>query len=493
MYNPTGRDYSLAETHFREALKLYKALERDEPGQLEPTVGVLEHVAECAAARGDVAEARKNLEEAQSRGIAYLEQNPTDSNARNSLCWSYLNAAEATSDGTKKEAWLRAALQHSDIQLRQYPRKITARFVWYEARMCLADVYVKSDRVNHAVQLYEQAVEVAMALCAETRLHYQNPNHCRAIRKMYGELATCLRQAGRDDELKLWVNRYLKWYQTVLLDAVRDPSLLSELWQCQVQLVQLLRTSGEGAKADAALQESFARLSTLELSSDQEPQDALRLAWRAIGHAGLKHWKEGLADFQSAESRSLNWNEIPLSLLVSYMPCKAVSSDSIDTEGQKRLREYLIERVERQAASDGNAWNLIAWSIVSSDDLDRRHSKLGLKWAEKANQFSPNNGGVLNTLGVARYRAGEWERAIEAFGKSMDLRKGGDASDWFFLAMAHWQLGHKDEARKWYDKAVEWMDKNQPKNEELLRFRNEAAELLGISEPAKSTDAAPRP
>ena len=71
--------------------------------------------------------------------------------------------------------------------------------------------------------------------------------------------------------------------------------------------------------------------------------------------------------------------------------------------------------------------------------------------------------------------------------------KRGDATDWFFLAMAHWQLGDKDEARKWYDKAVEWMDKNQPKNEELLRFRAEAAELLGISEPAKSTDAAPQP
>ena len=46
--------------------------------------------------------------------------------------------------------------------------------------------------------------------------------------------------------------------------------------------------------------------------------------------------------------------------------------------------------------------------------------------------------------------------------------------------MANWQLGKKEEARKWYDKAVEWMEKNQPKNEELRRFRAEAAELLRI-------------
>ena len=60
------------------------------------------------------------------------------------------------------------------------------------------------------------------------------------------------------------------------------------------------------------------------------------------------------------------------------------------------------------------------------------------------------------------------------------MRDGGDAIDWFFLAMAHERLGHKDEARTWYDRAAAWMDKNQPKNEELRRFRTEAAELLGI-------------
>ena len=48
--------------------------------------------------------------------------------------------------------------------------------------------------------------------------------------------------------------------------------------------------------------------------------------------------------------------------------------------------------------------------------------------------------------------------------------------------MTHWRLGDKPEARRWYDRAVEWMDKNQPKNEELLRFRSEASELLDVQE-----------
>ena len=61
----------------------------------------------------------------------------------------------------------------------------------------------------------------------------------------------------------------------------------------------------------------------------------------------------------------------------------------------------------------------------------------------------------------------------------MELRKGGDAYDWFFQAMAHWQKGDKDEARKWFDKAVAWTRQKAPKNVELRRFWAEAAELLG--------------
>jgi hypothetical protein len=44
----------------------------------------------------------------------------------------------------------------------------------------------------------------------------------------------------------------------------------------------------------------------------------------------------------------------------------------------------------------------------------------------------------------------------------------------FFLAMAEWQLGNKNAAGKWYDQAVNWMAKNKPKDEELVRFRAEA-------------------
>ena len=86
---------------------------------------------------------------------------------------------------------------------------------------------------------------------------------------------------------------------------------------------------------------------------------------------------------------------------------------------------------------------------------------------------------------MAHYRAGDWKAAIAALEKSLELRKEGDATEWFFLAMAHWKLGRQDEARKWHDRAVAWMEKNNPKHEELRRFREEAAKLLKVEDQLK--------
>ena len=69
--------------------------------------------------------------------------------------------------------------------------------------------------------------------------------------------------------------------------------------------------------------------------------------------------------------------------------------------------------------------------------------------------------------------------------------KGGISHDWFFLAMSHWQLGDKKQARQWYDQAVAWMDKHMPQNEELIRFHAEAAEVLGEKSPPPRREVAP--
>jgi serine/threonine protein kinase/Tfp pilus assembly protein PilF len=153
----------------------------------------------------------------------------------------------------------------------------------------------------------------------------------------------------------------------------------------------------------------------------------------------------------------------------------------------RRILEKSIG-VEQVAALESSgphveARNNLAWFLATCPDKRFRNPKQALTLARGVVEQAPQVGLAWNTLGVAYYRMGDWKGSVAALEKSMELRKGGDGHDWFFLAMAQWQLGDKEQAIALYDRAVSWMTKANRADDELLRFREEAAELLGLAQP----------
>ena len=121
---------------------------------------------------------------------------------------------------------------------------------------------------------------------------------------------------------------------------------------------------------------------------------------------------------------------------------------------------------------NADANNNLAWFLSTSAETRLRDPSRAVELAQKAVELAPAQGMFWNTLGVAHYRAADWKAATAALKKSDELLKGNDLSfNAFFLAMARWQLGNKDEGRRWYDQAVEWMEKNKPQDDELRRFQ----------------------
>jgi WD40 repeat protein/tetratricopeptide (TPR) repeat protein/tRNA A-37 threonylcarbamoyl transferase component Bud32 len=133
------------------------------------------------------------------------------------------------------------------------------------------------------------------------------------------------------------------------------------------------------------------------------------------------------------------------------------------------------------------AHNGLAWLLVAAPDERLHDARRAVTSAQRAVQLAPKTAVFWNTLGVAHYRAGRWKESIEALRKSLDLGSPSPAADWFFLAMAHRKLDRKAEARRWYDRAVGWMEKNQSADEELRRFRGQAAAVLGVRDKPGST------
>ncbi len=128
-----------------------------------------------------------------------------------------------------------------------------------------------------------------------------------------------------------------------------------------------------------------------------------------------------------------------------------------------------------------NAKNGLAWFLATVPDKELRDPKRAQELAKQVIDLDPSKGDSWNSYGVAQYSAGDWRGAVKTLTESVRLRaNGGDSFDYFFLGMAHWQLGHKEEAYSWYKKANTWMEKFAPKDPELVRFRAEAEELMGI-------------
>jgi tetratricopeptide (TPR) repeat protein len=148
------------------------------------------------------------------------------------------------------------------------------------------------------------------------------------------------------------------------------------------------------------------------------------------------------------------------------------------------LFRQMQEWVRRISRDDASGHDMRAWFLVSCPDPRYRDPQRALKLAKRATQLAPSEQQYGATLGAAYYRAGNWPEAVETLSKGEPL-PGGSSWRLFFLAMAHSQLGHKDEARQAYDKAVQLMEKHEFSDRELRRVRAEAEQVLGIKETSK--------
>ena len=109
------------------------------------------------------------------------------------------------------------------------------------------------------------------------------------------------------------------------------------------------------------------------------------------------------------------------------------------------------EQLVAERPNDPTLPNHLAWALATFPIAGARDPLRAVTLARRAAELEPRNAMYLNTLGVALYRAGDWRGAIGMLGRSVPLNAHHASYDFFFLAMAHWQLGERDEARSWYD------------------------------------------
>lgn len=126
--------------------------------------------------------------------------------------------------------------------------------------------------------------------------------------------------------------------------------------------------------------------------------------------------------------------------------------------------------------------NRAAWDVVRKPDASADQYREALGWAELASRLAPDNNDILNTLGVARYRAGRYAEALATLERSdrlhQERHRRRSPEDVVFLAMARHQLGRHAEARDELARLREMLQAPGAANRDVQGFLREAERLI---------------
>ncbi len=118
--------------------------------------------------------------------------------------------------------------------------------------------------------------------------------------------------------------------------------------------------------------------------------------------------------------------------------------------GMSPSRRQELLAVAQTYRENPSALNTLAGELVKLPGGEMSDHRKALRYSEEACQLETENGEFLKTLGVAYYRVGSYEKALDVLSRSDKLSalkdKGSNPADLAFLAMTHYRLGHVKEA-----------------------------------------------
>jgi len=327
------------------------------------------------------------------------------------------------------------------------------------------------------------------------------PEYRRDLADTYANLGALLgRVPGRLAEAEGALRKGIELQEVLVAQSPDVPAYRSRLGASLNNLGSIQQVRGELAAALSSYQRAIEhqRGALRANSNDPTYREYLRNHYGGLvdvsrkrgDHTGAAHAAEEYAQVSPHPARDA---VIAAGALVRCEQLAETDSRLSIADRQAKVREYsdraaaLLKNGAEAAGDDPEALNDLAWFLATCPDSRLRDRARAVELARKAIVRAPKAGAAWNTLGVAHYRAGAWNEAIEALLRSTELTSGGSPGDWFFLAMAYCQKGEKDKARSWYEKAVNGMEKNKSQDEELRRFRAEATALLRVTEHPKST------
>ena len=110
--------------------------------------------------------------------------------------------------------------------------------------------------------------------------------------------------------------------------------------------------------------------------------------------------------------------------LFGQMPLRADVLERLRTlPGMSPSRRQEVLAVAQTYPEDSSALNNLAWELVKLPGGEMSGYRKALRYSEEACQLEPENGDFLSTLGVAYYRVGNYEKALDVLSRSDKIER----------------------------------------------------------------------
>jgi serine/threonine protein kinase len=387
----------------------------------------------------------------------------------------------------------RDAITRCEKLVAEFPERYGYRGELVRGHLALGRIWAKTGRLLEA----EKPVREAIALYKQQAGPLNSSYYRRLLPLAYLELAKVMHSLGRLRDAEDAYRESIALWERYVAGFPRISEYWERLYDCYENLVRLLVQTEHSDEAASICHQALDLYKSL---AGQLPDQ--------IADEGVPRIATGLDAVLKNRSGSLDQERVYREVLELSEKLAAQSPTLVGhrfhaaywhnalgglLKATGRTPEaanaYRQATVHYRAAIELNPNHVpslkdLAWILSTAPDSQLRNPREAVLLAERAMRLMPTSSSTRSILGVARYRAGDYRAAIAGLRNWDESGHGGEPSlHAFLLAMAHRQLGERDEARRWYEKAVESM-KTRPNDDELLRFRSEAAALLGRPEPA---------
>jgi tetratricopeptide (TPR) repeat protein len=493
--NRLGRDllrrpgqYRTGQAVLEEVLAFYQELlpeEGNDPKVRREAAQLFRQVADVHLTLGQAAKAADARAREASLLSSLLEEEPASKALRIQLADSHRSRGNALRDlGKAREAraaYDRAAELHEEL-LREFPDEPLYQVALANTLLNTATLLSPQDQAEELEALYRCALELDRAAVHAAPA---NPKYNAELALVLEDQGLFFLETGRGSEARDAVCEALAIHQKVLSGGRLKGYIERYVARNFVSLGRVLAAAGQAQEAEQSYQKAVNLLDPLVAAMPESAIPRADLARTLAGQADLLKELGRVPDAEQTRRRVIreyeklnaDFPEDPdhrRGLVQSYLELVRLLWEL----GRQSEAAEPYRKAFELAPEDPVVNNNLAWFLATSPEPRLRDAALAVRLAQKAVAAESQSANYWNTLGVAHYRNGDDRGAVAELETAMSLRAGGDSYDWFFLAMAHWRLGNRDEARTWFDRAVEWLDGHKPHDDELRRIRAEAEATL---------------